>query len=272
MSTLRTINVTHPTSATNNITLDSSGNVGIGTSSPSTKLTIGSLGALRLQTGSVTMDCTPTAGATDSFVWNTSSNCIYSWSMAGTERMRIDSSGNLLVGTTSRTWGNNGSNQLTVKSGSDDALAVWTTSTGAAAIFRNGGAANMQIFNCNGSDVGSISVTASNTAYNTSSDYRLKYNVQPMMSGLATVAALKPVTYKWNADDSNGEGFIAHELQEVIPLAVTGAKDAVDDEGNIKPQGVDYSKIVVHLVAALQELSAKNDALEARLAKLETVQ
>jgi len=69
------------------------GNMGIGTSSPSKKLEVGSLGVFRLQTGSVTMDCTPTAGATDSFVWNTSVGAIYSWSMAGSERMRIDSSG-----------------------------------------------------------------------------------------------------------------------------------------------------------------------------------
>jgi hypothetical protein len=72
------------------------------------------------------------------------------------------------------------------------------------------------------------------------------------------------------------EGFIAHELQSIIPRAVDGEKDAVNEDGSIKPQGVDYSKIVVHLVAALQELSAKNDALEAinaafevRLAALE---
>ena len=80
---------------------------------------------------------------------------------------------------------------------------------------------------------------------------------------------MNPVTYKWNADDSDGEGFIAHELAEVIPLAVTGEKDAVDADGKPVHQGVDYSKVVVHLVAAIQELSAKNDALEARLAALE---
>ena len=73
------------------------GNLGIGTSSPSKKLELGLLGAFRMQTGSVTMDCTPTAGATDSFIWNTSINAIYNWSMAGTSRMTIDSAGALNV-------------------------------------------------------------------------------------------------------------------------------------------------------------------------------
>ena len=97
----------------------------------------------------------------------------------------------------------------------------------------------------------------------------MKTNVQPMTTGLATISALKPVTYDWKVDGEKGEGFIAHELQAVVPLAVSGEKDAVGENGTIRPQGVDYSKIVVHLVAAIQELSAKNDALEARLAALE---
>jgi hypothetical protein len=90
-----------------------------------------------------------------------------------------------------------------------------------------------------------------------------------MLSGLSTIAALKPSTYKWNTDNSYGEGFIAHELQAVIPQAVSGEKDAVNENGSIKPQGVDYSKIVVHLVAAIQELKADNDAMKERIATLE---
>ena len=86
-----------------------------------------------------------------------------------------------------------------------------------------------------------------------------------MTNGLETVSALKPVSYKWKADSSIGEGFIAHELQNVVPLAVIGKKDAVDKDGNIDAQCVDYSKLVVHLVAAIQELSAKVEALEAKV-------
>jgi hypothetical protein len=113
-------------------------------------------------------------------------------------------------------------------------------------------------------EVGTINTSGTTTSYNTNSDYRLKYDVQPMVNGLSTVAALKPVTYKWNADNSYGEGFIAHELQEVIPNAVSGEKDAVNKDGSMNLQGVDYSKVVVHLVAAIQELSAKVAALEGK--------
>ena len=113
------------------------------------------------------------------------------------------------------------------------------------------------------SQVGYIYTTSTATQYNTSSDYRLKNNIQPMMGALAKVAALKPVTYKWNADNSDGEGFIAHELAEVCPHAVTGAKDAVDAEGKPQYQGIDTSFLVATLTAAIQELKAEFDAYKA---------
>jgi hypothetical protein len=104
--------------------------------------------------------------------------------------------------------------------------------------------------------VGSISTNGSATAYNTSSDYRLKNTIAPMTGALAKVALLKPCTYKWNIDNSDGEGFIAHELAEVCPDAVSGAKDAVDAEGNPQYQGIDVSFLVATLTAAIQEQQA----------------
>ena len=130
----------------------------------------------------------------------------------------------------------------------------------------------------NGSNNGTVSTNGSNTTYGTSSDYRLKENIAPMTEALATVAQLKPCTYKWKVDGSDGQGFIAHELQEVVPDCVTGEKDAVetylDDEGNeqtrIKPQGIDTSFLVATLTAAIQELKAIVDAQAAEIAELKT--
>jgi len=174
-----------------------------------------------------------------------------------------DGGGNFFVGTTN-TSGTN-ANGFTLLNPSTSSTMVVGHSSGTPA------GSSFLYMNYNGANVGAISQNGTTgVTYSTTSDYRLKYDVKPVGSGLAIISSLNPVTYKWNADNSNGEGFIAHELQSVIPLAVSGVKDAVNEDGSIKPQGVDYSKIVVHLVAAIQELSAKNDALEARLAALET--
>lgn len=142
-----------------------------------------------------------------------------------------------------------------------------STSQGVA-LFSNGSAVG-QIFYFGSaaspaSSVGSIGLTSTATAYNTSSDYRLKDNATPMTGAWSKVKSLKPVTYTWKVNGEQGEGFIAHELQSVIPLAVTGEKDALDENGNAKYQGVDYSKVVPVLTAALQEALARIEALEAK--------
>jgi len=86
-----------------------------------------------------------------------------------------------------------------------------------------------------------------------------------MTGALAKVTLLKPCTYKWNIDGSDGHGFIAHELAEVVPQCVTGEKDAVDADGNPKYQGIDTSFLVATLTAAIQEQQAIIESLKARL-------
>lgn len=119
------------------------------------------------------------------------------------------------------------------------------------------------------SPVGTIAVNASSVSYNTSSDYRLKENITPMTGALDKVSQLKPCTYTWKSTGEQGQGFIAHELQAVIPDAVSGEKDAVNEEGNPVHQGVDTSFLVATLTAAIQELNAKVEAQAVRIAELE---
>lgn len=121
-----------------------------------------------------------------------------------------------------------------------------------------------------GNQVGSVSVTSASTTYNTTSDYRLKKDVVVMTGALDRIKAIRPVTYKWKIDNSAGEGFIAHEVAEVVPLAITGAKDEVDGDGLPVYQGIDYSKIVPLLTGAVKDLLSQFEGLETRLQALET--
>ena len=115
--------------------------------------------------------------------------------------------------------------------------------------------------------VGSINTSATATTYNTTSDARLKDDVQPLVGGLDVIRALNPVAFRWRSDDSHGRGLLAHEVQEVIPDGViTGARDAVDDEGNVQPQMIDYSKLVPYLIGAVKELTQQVEMLQAQLA------
>ena len=161
-----------------------------------------------------------------------------------TQAMTLDASGNLLVGKTSST-----SSKFEVSAASE------------VASFQNtGGTGTLRFYNSAASTIGYIQWSGSTTSYVTSSDYRLKNTIAPMTGALAKVALLKPCTYKWNVDGSDGQGFIAHELAEVCPDAVTGSKDAVDAEGKPVYQGIDTSFLVATLTAAIQELKAEFDA------------
>jgi hypothetical protein len=177
---------------------------------------------------------------------------------APTERARINSTGEFLVGTTTAL----GNGFSVIDNAGIKCTTVNTTNSTSAT--------NVALFiNPNGT-VGFIQISGSSTSYNTSSDYRLKHDIQPMTGALAKVAALKPVTYKWNSDNRASQGFIAHELAEVVPEAVTGEKDAVDKDGKPKYQGIDTSFLVATLTAAIQEQQAIITALTARVAALES--
>lgn len=117
------------------------------------------------------------------------------------------------------------------------------------------------------SGVGSISTDGTATGYNSFSDYRLKENITPLTDATARVKLLKPVDFTWKSAPEKGviEGFIAHELQEVVPNAVHGNKDAVDDKGEPVYQGVDASFVIPLLTAALQDALARIEALEAKV-------
>lgn len=111
-------------------------------------------------------------------------------------------------------------------------------------------------------EIGSISSTATTVAYNTSSDPRLKEDVQALAGALETIQRLRPVSYRWRADGSLGHGFLADEVQQVVPEAVTGEPGAVRSDGSVRPQQMDMSKLVPWLVGATQELTARVAALE----------
>jgi len=189
----------------------------------------------------------------------------FTFSPSASEAMRIDSSGNLLVGKTGATFSTTGGSLYA------GYLSITRDSAEVQAINRLGTDGAVVSFYKASSFVGSISVTSSTTAYNTSSDYRLKEDVQPVVGASDRVLALKPVNFAWKTDGSRVDGFLAHEAQEVVPEAVTGTKDAVDEEGNPEYQGIDQSKLVPVLTAALQEALSRIETLEVEVAALKGI-
>ena len=177
---------------------------------------------------------------------------------AGVSRGQFDSSGNFLFNTTTDFIGvtstcllfKDAGAALRIKRGTDD---------GGLVVFYNSATVGS----------GSISVSGSTTAYNTSSDYRLKENIAPMTNALNKLSQLKPVTYVWKQTQASGQGFIAHELQQVVPECVYGDKDAIDAEGKPVYQGIDTSFLAAILTASIQELQNIVAAQEKRIAMLE---
>ncbi len=132
----------------------------------------------------------------------------------------------------------------------------------------------VELYNQSGSSVGSITTNGSSTAYNTTSDHRLKEAVVDMTGAIARVKQLAPKRFNFIADtdDMTVDGFLAHEAQTVVPEAVTGTHNEVDDDGNAVMQGIDQSKLVPLLTGALKEAIAKIETLEAKVAALEAAE
>jgi len=178
-----------------------------------------------------------------------------------TTGMTLDAGGRWYVGTST----DGGAGGLTIypagSGAGSAAIGVWNktnTALEAAALFRVSGAT-----------IGSISYSNTAVAYNTTSDYRLKENVIPITDGITRFKQLKPSRFNFIVEpDRTVEGFLAHEAQAVVPECVTGKKDALDAKGNHVYQGIDQSKLVPLLTAALQEAIARIEALEADVAVL----
>jgi hypothetical protein len=216
----------------------------------------------------------------------------------GTEAMRIDSSGNLFVAKTSSGYGDVGHELLV------GGLAAHSRNQNPTLLLnRNTSEGTIQLFRYNNSDVGSISVTSSSTAFNTSSDYRLKENVSYDFDATSRLKQLKPSRFNFISDaDKTVDGFLAHEVSDIVPEAISGEKDETETKEKVvvnangkviaegieedawttgkenetyptdstwvaskvvpKYQGIDQSKLVPLLVKTIQELEARITTLE----------
>jgi hypothetical protein len=271
------------------IKIDNTGNIGIGNTSPSSTLTIGN--ATGTIGGEILLNPTSTQNEGGQIVFKRSlTGSTVDWTIdqygttSSNARFRIfngnsENNGIAILENGYLGIGNaTPSNKLHVQS--SDGTTVYIESTTAD---NNG----MMILNANtnqnwssnwhefiyfrnqGNNIGSIigSNGGNMVSFNTSSDYRLKTDLKDYR-GLDLVNKIKTYDYAWKRDSSRMYGFMAHELQEVIPYLVSGIKDAVDANGKIIPQSVDYSKLTPILVKAIQEQDIKIKNQEGNIKKL----
>ena len=292
---------TNPTgsSASERMRISSDGKVGIGTT-PSTLLHIASdQGG---STGRIKFDCNVSSGydtkieATDTGLELTaesnSRSVAFNTGSSASERGRFDGSGNFCIATTDISPISNNALGLCVRQASGSINANMRSTNAPHGFRRNDNGDLFRFYRNSATQVGSISVTSSATAFNTSSDYRLKENIVDLDGAITRVKQLAPKRFNFIVNpDATVDGFLAHEAQAVVPEAVTGTHDGLevwsegeelpdgvsagdnklDDDGNTIPdyQAIDQSKLVPLLTAALQEAIAKIETLETKVAALE---
>ena len=274
-------------------TFDSNGRLGIGTTSPSSLLELsgGGNATLIVNTGNNSGDNSQiafgdSADADVGFINYDHGTNAMQFRVNASERMRITSDGALLLGTNSV----HNTGQVFSITGAAHIMEIQNTSTAGHRTITlrhsraSGGTSAEQIVfeETGGGAVGSIQSTGSATSYNTSSDYRLKENESAISDGITRLKTLKPYRFNFKVDASTTvDGFFAHEVT-AVPEAITGTKDAVVTQAMIDAgeytadkldqeihQGIDQSKLVPLLTAALQEAIAKIEVLETKVAALE---
>ena len=240
------------------------GNVGIGTSSPTQNLDVSGTGNQAIaitstDSGDTSINFADTDNNIGKLTYQHSSNTML-FRVNDAERMRIDDNGRLLLRKTS---GTTSGSCVEMERDMQSGVAMEINDTDSS------GTNNAIHFRRGGSVVGKITIGDSSTGYVTSSDYRLKENVANMTGAIDRVKALAPKRFNFIVDaDTTVDGFLAHEAQTVVPEAVTGTKDEVDDDGNAVMQGIDQSKLVPLLTAALKESIAKIETLETEMTSL----
>jgi hypothetical protein len=248
----------------NIILANDGGNVGIGTTSPAGNLQISGSGDRSLlvtggTAGTVSVQLGDSGAAGQGGMSYDNAVDALFFKSNGSERARIDSSGNLLVGTTSDaprdfTTGSGGT-KLPAPGGpieiaTSDSNCFFINNLGTGAITA------LISFRQKATGIGSISYNGTAVLYNATSDYRLKNNAVPLTGSGEFIDALQPKTWNWAKDGSKGVGFIAHEFAEVSPSSVSGEKDAVDANGKPVYQSMQAStaEVIANLVAEIQSL------------------